>query len=197
MNEVEYVVPPGNQPSKSTGVSGSGMGQNSPKLPKKPNMLVEWVKSHKFLSVAMLIMAGILVSVSFVMVTGQKVSLFGLQLNPLYNKANCDSEVKDGSLCGGGVLVPDDKGGGDTGSTISKIILTGDFAAGTVGQNYETIVSTSGVVAKPCTWRIISSTPTISKATIAPRTLEGNEAISGSAITLTRPGPVVSMRALS
>ncbi len=177
MNEVEYVVPPGNQPSKSTGVSGSGMGQNSPKLPKKPNMLVEWVKSHKFLSVAMLIMAGILVSVSFVMVTGQKVSLFGLQLNPLYNKANCDSEVKDGSLCGGGVLVPDDKGGGDTGSTISKIILTGDFAAGTVGQNYETIVSTSGVVAKPCTWRIISSTPTISKATIAPRTLEGNEAI--------------------
>lgn len=83
--EVEYVVPPANTVPRDTINSNAPSG--APKPPKKPSALLSWVKTHKFLTTACIVMVGLVGLVSTVLITGQQVSVFGLQLNPLYNSA--------------------------------------------------------------------------------------------------------------
>lgn len=156
MNDVEYVVPPGIKPQKSTGVSG-GPGKNiSPKPPKKPNQFLNWVKTHKGLAVAIVIVAGIFVLVGSVLVTKQKVSLFGLQLNPLYQQANCPIEDVNGN--------PVDCTGG--GGTLNTLAIVGDFPEGYIGVPYAESLSVSGT-SELCTWSLVSITPNITGAQMA------------------------------
>lgn len=84
MDEVQYIVPPEND------IPGNSNNHNNPKIlpPKKPNKVLVWVKSHKILSIASMAMAGIIVLASVVMITDKQISIFGFQLNPLYDQAN-------------------------------------------------------------------------------------------------------------
>lgn len=84
--EVEYVVPP---------------DQFIPEAPrsiiqprKKPNAILGWFKSHKVLFISSVAMSGLLLAVVIVMATGQRVTIFGVQLNPLHNSASTCSPVE-------------------------------------------------------------------------------------------------------
>ncbi|HEX3095899.1 MAG TPA: hypothetical protein VHQ20_02150, partial [Patescibacteria group bacterium] len=67
---------------------------NAPIPPKKPNIFVRflnWVLSHKFQSIGIVVVFAIVVLVATVMATGKKVALLGVQINPLYQQASCNS----------------------------------------------------------------------------------------------------------
>lgn len=138
MDEVEYVVPP---------ESGSPKISNKVvKPPKKPNQALEWVKSHKFLSGAGLVMACIIVLFGGAMITGQSLSIGGLQLNPLVNKAACPIGTE--SPCVGEALE-----------------FVSPLPKGVVNQPYsQNLLVTS--TTQSCTWALISISPAISGAAI-------------------------------
>lgn len=100
MAEVQYVVPSQGMSPGSEGKPTSGQSQNqSPKPPKQPNRLLEWIKDHKLLTASASVAVLLVALVSTVLTTQQSISLLGLQLNPLYNQA---------AIC-----APDDCGGVD------------------------------------------------------------------------------------
>lgn len=114
MDEVEYVVPPSN--NNASGVTfNSNASQNTPEPPKKqPNGALEWVKSHKFLTTACVVMVGLVSLVSTALFTGQQVTVLGLQLNPLYNQA---SVCAPGQCPGNNPEFPDNPGPTNPGPT--------------------------------------------------------------------------------
>ena len=165
MDEVEYVVPP--QGGSSSNMTPKGPS-NTPSAPKKPNKALEWVKSHKLQSVAGLIMVVIIVLVGTVMVTGQKIPFFGLQLNPLYQQANCPPPIdiiydKDGQPIIDESMFPN-CGGGGGGVDPERITISGTFAEGKVGVPYTQAFSVDSVNAGPCTWSVVSIVPKLDGA---------------------------------
>lgn len=162
MNDVEYTVPPQPNAPKSAG--------GAPQPPKQPNKVVAWIKSNVATTVAGSIMAVIVVVIAVVLITGQKVSLFGLQLNPLFQQANCPAPdtwygefnmTYQQAVDAG--LIPDTCGGGSGGGTINdnQLVVNGTFANGTVNTPYSQVFTVSTGKATPgiCTWSVASINP--------------------------------------
>lgn len=152
MNEVEYVVPPESGAPK--------VSNNQVKPPKKPGKFLAWISANRAASVAGLIMAIIIVLAGTAMITGQKVSIFGLQLNPLYQQANCPiSEFdKEDPTCGGLWDQPTDEA--------DRISISGTLSQGTAGLMYTKELQVSSAAKLPCEWSLESVRPAISDATI-------------------------------
>lgn len=165
MNEVEYVVPP---------QSGAPKVSNNPtKPPKKPSKFLAWIGANKAASVAGLVMAIIVVLAGTAMVTGQKVSIFGLQLNPLYQQANCPVDLTTGmeeTSCGGFWNQPT--------TNVDKISISGTFSEGKPGSVYSKELSVSSSAKLPCDWTLDSVNPPISGAAIKPVVSAGAAATS-------------------
>jgi hypothetical protein len=165
MDEVEYVVPP----QKGPQMAPKGPAKQ-PNLPKKPNQAFSWLKAHKALSIASLVMVGLIILAGTVMVTGKKVSLFGLQLNPLYQQANCADPMDTTNISGfdSGTSLPGDYydlcGGGGAGDS-TRFTITGSFADGTVGVPYSQDFGVSNSAVTECSWNVALN-PRIENSTI-------------------------------
>ncbi len=144
MDEVQYVVP-------------ERQGSQHPNPPKKPNKVLTWVKSHKPLSIALVAMAGIVILMGSLMFTGKKVTLLGVNLNPLYNQAGC---------------LPSDGCGTEEANITSetdptRTTINGSFADGIVGVPYTQQFTVSGSNATQCSWAITGMSPQVEGTSIA------------------------------
>lgn len=162
MNEAEYIVAP--QSSKQKPVSFAPI---PPKGPKKPNKILTWVKSNIPTTVAGSIMAVIIIVMGVFMITGQKISLFGLQLNPLYQQASCTDDINN--PCPNPIEdVPgcDPVDGYPNSCSAEAFSITGQFANGTVNVPYtqsfsvnpQTYSSVGGPIGM-CNWTVVSVVP--------------------------------------
>ncbi len=176
MDEVEYVVPPESGAPK--------VSNNQVKPPKKPSKFLAWISANKAVSVAGLIMAIIVVIAGTAMITGQKISIFGLQLNPLYQQANCPVDPVTGmeqTSCGGLWDQP--------GVETDKITISGTFSEGNAGVEYNKELQLSGTVQYPCVWSLVSVNPAITGAAIKLATsADTNSSKATFSATPTAPG---------
>jgi Repeat of unknown function (DUF5648) len=131
MGEVEFVVPPAPNLSKV-------------KAPKEPSKFFLWLKSHKALTGASFAMAVIIILVAVVLFTGQKVSVLGYQLNPLYQQA---SEIQ-------------------TETPIAPLTISGTFANGVLGAQYSQAFTVKEKSVGVCTWSLGTIEPKITGASI-------------------------------
>lgn len=151
MNEAEYVVPPSNGAPNHSG--------SAPKPPGQPNKAVAWVKSNKSVAIAGSAMAAVLILFGVMTVTGQKISLFGAQLNPLYQQA---SEPK----CTDDIRNPCPPPGSEEENIGSSFSIQGTFANGAVNVPYTQTFSVNpqtyssvGGPAGFCSWTVVSINP--------------------------------------
>jgi hypothetical protein len=107
MEDIQFVVP-----SENDFPNFAGRNQPSIHHPKKPNKSLDWVKSHKILSIASTVMGLILLMLVIILITGQRISVFGYQLNPLYNEASECVDVDCISASDVKLVVPEVPAGG-------------------------------------------------------------------------------------
>lgn len=154
MNEdVEYVVPPS---------SGSPKGPSKPVMtpPKKPNKFGSWIRTNKLQAASGLVMICIVVLVAILMGTGKKISIFGININPLYDQASCP--IDNGNSC-----VPiDTEPPTDTTPTASTLSITGNFPNAVLNTpytaNFQTVNGNTN-----CTFTLGTITPTLPRATVS------------------------------
>ncbi|HEX3099411.1 MAG TPA: hypothetical protein VHQ41_00370 [Patescibacteria group bacterium] len=139
-DEVDYVVPPENSTLDSRGKSAQVSKSASSRPIKIPNQTLgkafSWAKNNTPVLASGGVMAVVVALVAITLYTGQRVSLFGYQLNPLYQQASCplgDPRIDCAPLGGdnGGEVIP----------VSSDRSVTAPFADGTVNKPYTTYLS--------------------------------------------------------
>ncbi len=125
MSEPRFIVPP-SPVSPGPQVKSSPSGSLSLRSPRSESKFTIWAKMNKSLTLALCVAFLFVGMVGFVLIANQPVSLFGFQLNPMYNLANVQqpvpveipSELPSEPLPGG-------TGGGSTGTTVTGTAPSG------------------------------------------------------------------------
>ncbi len=96
MSEQRFIVPPGVTP-------GDSNQPQTPQVPKNPanKKLGAWIKNNKVLTGASSLLALVVLVFGLTVFTGTQVSILGLKLNPLFNRANlsaCDVTLQTKDL---------------------------------------------------------------------------------------------------